>query len=117
MILIVITVICGGFFLLDKIAYGNYEYYKTYTTADKAHDIVLYKSESVFFSLNERVKYKMICKDNSSGKEVKYTTFDFKPCKGCGCSLEDDDGQKCVFYVSDYSGYRKFDLVWNEIFT
>lgn len=117
MILIVVTVICGGLFLLSKIAYSNYEYSKTYTTADKAHDIVLYQSKPLFFPLEERVKFKMVCKDNSGGKEVEYATFDFKPCKGCGCSLEKDDGQKCVFSIDDYNGYRSFDLVWSEIFS
>lgn len=116
-ILIVITVVCGGLFLLNKIAYGNYEYYKMYTTADEAYDIVLYKSEQLFFSLDGNVKYKMVCKDNSHGGEVEYAKIDFTPCKGCGCSLSEDDGQKCVFGVDDCSGYRKFDLVWSEIFT
>lgn len=116
-ILIVITVVCGGLFLLNRIGYINYEHYQTYTTSDMAYDIVLYKSEPLFFSLDGNVKFKMVCKDNSDGSEVEYAKFDFTPCKGCSISLEEDDGQKCVFGVDDYSRYRKFDLVWSEIFT
>lgn len=48
-ILIVITVVCGGLFLLNRIGYINYKHYQTYTTSDKAHDIVLYISEPLFF--------------------------------------------------------------------
>ena len=109
---IVLTVLmCGDF-------RRGYEYSKTYTTADNAHDIVLYSASPLISSfLNDSTKYKMVCRDNSDGKEVEYTEFVFKPCKGCGISLEDDDAEQCTFYVSDYSGTRKYDLVWNEIFT
>lgn len=116
-ILIAITVICGGLFLINRMGYINYKHYQTYTTSDKAHDIVLYISEPLFFSLDGNVKFKMVCKDNVDGREVEYAKFDFTPCKGCGCYPENDCGQKCVFVVDDHGGYQKFDLVWSEIFT
>ena len=109
---IVLTVlICGDF-------WGGYEYSKTYTTADNVHDIVLYSASPLISSfLNDRTKYKMVCIDNSDGKEVEYTEFVSEPCKGGGFSLENDYAERCTFYVSDADGTRKFDLVWNEIFT
>ena len=116
-ILIVIFATYGVFFLLYKIAYSGYEYYKTYTTADKAHDIDMYVSYPLFFTLDGRRKYKLVCKNNPDGREVEYIKFDFKPCKGCHCSLENDDGQKCTFSVFDCSEFRDFDIVWSEIFT
>ena len=110
-VIIMTVLICGDF-------WRGYEYSKKYTTADNAHDIVLYSASPLISSLlNDRTKYKMVCRDNSDGKEVEYTEFVFKPCKGCGFALENDDGKKCTFYVDDSGGARKFDLVWNEIFT
>ena len=102
--------ICGDF-------RRGYEYSKTYTTADNAHDIVLYKAEPLISSfLNDSTKYKMVCRDNSDGAEVEYTEFVFEPCKGCGFSLKDDNAEQCTFYVSDADGTREFYLVWSEIF-
>lgn len=113
----ILIVIFGGLFLLIKYKYSDYEYCKTFTTADKAHDIVLYHSVPLYFPLNDIDKYRIVCVDNSSGRETEYTGFDFEPCKGCGFSLEKDDGQKCTFVVSDCSGFRDFDIVWSDIFT
>ena len=116
----ILIVIFGGLFLLfitSKNKYSDYEYYKAFTTADKAHDIVLYHSVPLYYPLSEQEKYRIVCVDNSSGGETEYTEFDFESCKGCGFSLEKDDGQKCTFRVSDYSGFRDFDIVWSEIFT
>lgn len=121
----IIIIVSAGIFAVAAVIYllffkwSDYEYYKTYTTADEAHSIVLYRSVTPSFSLlpGGRRKYKLVCKDNSDGREVEYTEFIFKPCKGCGCSLENDDGQKCTFVVSDCSGFRDFDIVWSEIFT
>ncbi|MBD5128553.1 MAG: hypothetical protein HDT43_01290 [Ruminococcaceae bacterium] len=120
-----IIIVSAGIFAVAAVIYllffkwSDYEYYKTYTTDDKAHNIVLYSSVTPSFSLlpGERTKFKMVCEENSSGRKVEYTEFIFKPCKGCGCSLKNDDGQKCTFGVSDCSGYRSFDIVWSEIFT
>ena len=109
-VILATILICGDF-------WRGYEYSKTYTTADNAHDIVLYKAEPLISScLNDSSKYKMVCRDNSDGKEVEYTEFVFNPCKGCGFALENDGAEQCTFYVSDAEGTRKFDLVWNEIF-
>ena len=122
-----IIIILGAFFFAVAAAsflliynlffkWSDYEYYKTYTTADEAHNIVLYKSETPS-SLWYKTKYKMVCEENSGGREVEYKEFYFEPCKGCGFSLNNDDGQKCTFWVSDCSGERKFDIVWSKIFT
>lgn len=99
--------------------WSDYEYYETYTTADKAHDIDLYVSYPFFheWDVSARRRYKIVCKDNSNGREVEYAEFDFEPCKGCKCSFENDDGQKCTISVFDCSGFRSFDIVWSEIFT
>ena len=121
----IIIIVSVGIFVAAVVIFllffkwSDYDYYKTYTTADKAHNIVLYRSVTPSFSLllDERTKYKMVCEENSSGRKAEYTEFIFKPCKGCGFSLKNDDGQKCTFRVSDCSGYRDFDIVWSEIFT
>lgn len=115
LIVAILIVICGGLSLI----HSDYEYYMTYTTADKAHDIDLYVSYPFFYEwdLSAHRRYKIVCKDNFNGREVEYVKFDFEPCKGCGCSLKNDDGQKCTFYVDDCSGIRKFELVWSVIFT
>lgn len=116
----ILILIFGGlflFFMTSKDKYGDYEYYEAFTTADKAHDIVLYKSAPLLYPLNDNEKYRIVCVDNSSGRETEYAEFDFEPCKGCGFSLKKDDGQKCSFVVSDCSGFRDFDIEWSEIFT
>lgn len=121
----IIIIVSTGFFaaavaiFLLFFKWSDYEYYMTYTNADKAHNIVLYSSVTPSFSLlpDEPTKYKMVCEENSSGRKAEYTEFIFKPYKGCGFSLENDDGQKCTFRVSDYSGFRDYDIVWSEFFT
>lgn len=121
----IIIIVSAGIFAAAVVIYllffkwSDYEYHQTYTTADKAHSIVLYRSVTPSHSLlpGERAKYKMVCEENSGGRKAEYTEFIFEPCKGCGCSLENDGGQKCTFSVSDCSGYRGYDIVWSEIFT
>lgn len=113
----ILIVIFGGLFLTSKYKYSDYEYCETFTTADKAHDIVLYHSVPLLYPLNDNEKYRIVCVDNSSGRETEYMEFDYERCIGCHISLEKDDGQKCTFVVSDSSGFRNFDIVWSEIFT
>lgn len=97
--------------------WSGYEYCKTYTTADNAYDIVLYDSSPVFDPfMTFRKKYKMVCVDNSDGREVEYKEFVSKPCKGGGFFLKDVDAEQCKFYVSDADGTSEFYLVWSEIF-
>ena len=98
--------------------WNGYEYYKTYTTADNAHDIVLYASSPVFDPfMTFRKKYKIVCVDNSNGKEVEYKEFVSEPCKGGGFFLKDVDAEQCKFNVSDADGTSEFYLVWSEIFS
>ena len=96
--------------------WSDYEYYKTFGTADGGHDIVLYKSYPPFPPDNA-FKLKIVCKDNSSGKEVKQGEFRFNtPKNGEWFTLEEDTLQKCDFVLHHSHGDEKIELVWGEIF-
>lgn len=96
--------------------WSDYEYYKTFGTADGGHDIVLYISYPPF-PPNYRLKFKMVCKDNSSEKEVKQEEFSFSvPKNGEWFTLEEDTLQKCNFVLHHSHGDEKIELVWGEIF-
>ena len=100
----------------DMERWSDYEYYKTFGTADGGHDIVLYKSYPPF-PPDSALKLKIVCKDNSSGKEVKQGEFRFNiPKNGEWFSVEEDTPQGCVFVLHNQTHDETLDLSWGEIF-
>lgn len=101
---------------LEMERWSDFEYYETFSTTDKAHDIVLYISYPPL-PPNNRLKFKMICKDNSSGKEVKQEEFSFSvPQNEDWFTMKEDASQKCDFILHHSYGDEKIELVWGDIF-
>lgn len=96
--------------------WSGYEYYKTFSTTDKRHDIVLYKSYPPF-PPDSVLKFKIVCKDNFSGKEFKKGEFRFSvPKKGEWFSLEEDTPQGCVFVLHHQTRDEPIRLLWGDMF-
>lgn len=97
--------------------WSDYEYYKTFSTADKGHDIVLYKSYPPF-PPDSVLKFKIVCKDNSTGKEVNQGEFRFSvPKKGEWFSLEEDTPKGCVFILHHQNRSEMLELLWEDMFS
>lgn len=95
---------------------SDYEHIKTFTTADNAHKIVLYASYPTA-PTNARATIKMVCSDNSTGKEIELEKFELViPKSGKVFSLENDTAQGCSVIVHDHRGDNTMELVWSEIF-
>lgn len=95
---------------------SKYELVKSFTTADNAHQIALYASYPTA-PTNARATVKVVCTDNSAGKEVEWEKFELViPKTGELFSLEDDTADGCGLVVHDHRGDKTISLVWNEIF-
>lgn len=97
--------------------WSDYEYYKTFSTVDKGHDIVLYKSYPPF-PPDSVLKFKIVCKDNSTGKEVNQGEVRFSvPKNGDWFSFEEDTPQGCVFVFHHQTHDERLELSWADIFS
>ena len=95
---------------------SKYELVKSFTTADNAHKIALYASYPTA-PTNARATVKVVCTDNSAGKEVEWEKFELViPKTGELFSLEDDTADGCGLVVHDHRGDKTIRLVWSEIF-
>lgn len=95
---------------------SKYELVKSFTTADNAHEIALYASYPTA-PTNARATVKVVCTDNSTGKEVEWEKFELViPKTGELFSLENDTADGCGLVVHDHRGDKTIRLVWNEIF-
>lgn len=117
-IIIVGTGIVAAFVLSMILVFApsDYEHIKTFTTADNAHKISLYASYPTA-PTNARATIKMVCSDNSTGKEIELEKFELViPKSGKVFSLENDTAQGCSVIVHDHRGDNTMELVWSEIF-
>lgn len=95
---------------------SKYELVKSFTTADNAHKIALYASYPTA-PTNARATVKVVCTDNSAGKEVEWEKFELViPKTGELFSLENDTADGCSLIVHDHRGDKTIRLVWSEIF-
>lgn len=95
---------------------SKYELVKSFTTADNAHQIALYASYPTA-PTNARATVKVVCSDNSAGKEVEWEKFELViPKTGELFSLENDTADGCSLIVHDHRGDKTIRLVWSEIF-
>lgn len=95
---------------------SKYELVKSFTTADNAHEIALYASYPTA-PTNARATVKVVCTDNSAGKEVEWEKFELViPKTGELFSLENDTADGCSLIVHDHRGDKTIRLVWSEIF-
>lgn len=95
---------------------SGYEHIKTFNTADNVHKISLYASYPTA-PTNARATVKVVCSDNSAGKEVEWEKFELViPKTGEMFSLENDTADGCSLIVHDHRGDKTISFVWNEIF-
>lgn len=95
---------------------SKYELVKSFTTADNAHQIALYASYPTA-PTNARATVKVVCTDNSAGKEVEWEKFELViPKTGELFFLENDTADGCDLVVHDHRGDKTIRLVWSEIF-
>lgn len=119
-ILIVICILCAlGWFMLFNYSFAkwtDYEYLTTLKTNDTKYDIILEVSHPPF-PPDTAVYLKIICKDNSNGRERKYTELKFSvPKKGKWVWITEETPEKCLLVFNSSHGQNTIELVWRDIF-
>ncbi|MCM1165005.1 MAG: hypothetical protein NC299_14500 [Lachnospiraceae bacterium] len=118
LIIVCTAAVLAGLLLGFKAAmekWTDYEHYKTFSASDGGYDVELFVSYPPF-PPNNALRFKMVCRDNSSGKEVKQGEYRFSvPKNGEWFSLE-ENASGAVFVFHNQTRDERVELVWEDMF-
>ena len=108
--------------ILSAVFYSNwssYDYYRSFETANGMYDVVLDKSYPLL-PPDTVLRFKIKCRENASGKEVKYTEFRFSVPKDNTVEwfeFEEVNSEKAKLIVNSFHEQEVYEFNWNDIFS